>query len=391
MKAAEQSCEIPGRPSDSDLKQDEFIPVWQPGNGKAFAGKAFAVNAALKNIDETSAVNLTLPKAFYGMTGIELEIRLDNLFLLHDKSQVKVNINCAVGNCSDRIWRYTAGHPGRYPAQVEVTDLSGRQLGYAETEIVISDVNAGNDQNISMLMIGDSLLAGAQSAGFLLESMRSHGNKNFTLIGSHSGLGKPLAEDIAAVEAYGGWRWAHFLEKYSDEDSYRCKSKFLRKDENGQLHLDFAAYLKKYYQNRTPDIILFFLGCNDIAHAAMDDFSGWLEESRFKRRRLLEHIRSVAPTAVIGLVTLPPANSRNKAYLNNYHGTVVHQQYRYNQMTYVKQLMLDYQDDPAYSIIPIYHDIDPEADYPEDNAVHPNPQGYRKFAISFESWIKAMF
>ena len=38
------------------------------------------------------------------------------------------------------------------------------------------------------------------------------------------------------------------LEKYSDEESYRCKSKFLRKDEDGKLHLDFAAYLDKYYQ-----------------------------------------------------------------------------------------------------------------------------------------------
>ena len=51
MKADEKSCEIPGRPTDTDLKQDEFIPVWPQGDGKAFAGKAFPVNAGLKNID----------------------------------------------------------------------------------------------------------------------------------------------------------------------------------------------------------------------------------------------------------------------------------------------------------------------------------------------------
>ena len=391
MKAEERSCEIPGLPTDTDLKQDEFIPVWPQGDGRAFAGKAFAVNAALKNIDQTSAVNLTLPKAIYGVTGVELVIRLDNLFLLHDKSQVKVDIMCEVGSCENRVWRYTADRPGRYHAQVEVADLSGRQLGIAETEIVISDIAAGNDQNISMLMIGDSLLAKAQSAGFLLENMNLHGNKNFTLIGSHSGAGAPLALGTAAVEAYGGWRWAHFLEKYTDEDSYRCKSKFLRKDENGKLHLDFGAYLGKYYQGRTPDIILVLLGCNDIAHASMDDFSSWMEESRTKRRQLLEHIRAVAPSSIIGLVTLPPANSRHKAYLENYHGVVVHQQYRYNQLTYVKELLMDYQDDPAYSIIPIFHGIDSEADYPEDNSIHPNDQGYRNFALAFEAWIKAMF
>ena len=44
MKAEERSCEIPGRPTDTDLKQDEFIPVWPQGGGKAFAGKAFEID-----------------------------------------------------------------------------------------------------------------------------------------------------------------------------------------------------------------------------------------------------------------------------------------------------------------------------------------------------------
>jgi lysophospholipase L1-like esterase len=155
--------------------------------------------------------------------------------------------------------------------------------------------------------------------------------------------------------------------------------------------LDFAAYLDKYYQGRIPDVILILLGCNDIAHASMDDFSSWMEESRIKRRQLLEHIRLVAPNSIIGLVTLPPANARHKAYLDNYHGVVVHQQYAYNQLTYVKQLMLDYQDDPGCSIVPIYPGIDPVADYPEDNSIHPNEQGYFNFALAIEAWLKAMF
>ena len=213
MKFDGKSCEIPGRPTDSNLKLDTFVPQWPAGDGKPFAGKAFAVNAALKNIDKTSAVNLTLPKAIYGITGIELQIRLDNLFLLHDKSQAEVKINCPVGVCENRIWHFTADKPGRYPAQIEVVDAGGRQLGYAETEIVISDSASGNDQNISMLMIGDSLFAGAQAADSLLKNMHLRGNKNFYLFGSHSGRGAELAVGKAAVEAYGGWRWAHFLEK----------------------------------------------------------------------------------------------------------------------------------------------------------------------------------
>lgn len=391
MKVDERSCEIPGRPTDSNLKLDTFVPVWQEGTGTRFAGKAFAVDAALKNIDIASSVNLTLPKAIYGVTGVELQIRLDNLFLLHDKTQVNVNISTPIGNCSDRVWRYTADKPGRYPALVEVTDRAGRQLGIAETEIVISSAAAGNEQNISMLMIGDSLFAGAQAADSLLKNMRLRGNENFYLFGSHAGRGKELSSGCAAVEAYGGWRWAHFLEKYEEGDLYNCKSKFLQMQKDGSLKLDFGAYLDTYHQGKAPDVIAILLGCNDIAHASMDDFSRWMEESRCKRRELLEHIRSVAPDSIIGLVTLPAANSRHKAYLENYHGVVVHQQYAYNQLTYVKQLMLDFQDDPDYSIVPLYHAIDPLADYPEDNSIHPNEQGYFNFALAIEAWLKAMF
>ena len=391
MKADEKSCEIPGRPTDSDLKLDTFVPIWQTGSGKPFAGKAFAVNAGLKNIDMASSVNLTLPKAIYGITGVELQIRLDNLFLLHDKSQAEIRISSPVGVCENRVWHYTADKPGRYLAQIEVADAAGRQLGIAETEIIISDASAGNEQNISMLMIGDSLFAGAQAADSLLKNMHLRGNKNFYLFGSHSGRGAELAAGKAAVEAYGGWRWAHFLEKYEPGDVYNCKSKFLQQQSDGKLKLDFGAYLDTYHQGKAPDVIVILLGCNDIAHASMDDFSRLLEDSRCKRRELLEHIRSVAPDSIIGLVTLPPANSRHKAYLDNYHGVVVHQQYAYNQLSYVKQLMLNYPDDPDYSIVPVYPGIDPEADYPEDNSIHPNDQGYFKFALAIEAWLKAMF
>ena len=391
MKNSDKSCEIPGRPTDPVAELNDFIPLWPCGSGKTFAGKAVEVNSKLKNIDLASVVNLTLPKAFFGVTGVECRIILNNLFVLHNKSQVKVDFACPVGKSADGVWSYTADKPGRFPIKVEITDMAGRQLASAESEVVISDVAAGNDQNVSMLMIGDSLFAGAQSAGFLLESIRDHGNPNFYLFGSHSGAGKPLDPDKAAVEAYGGWRWGHFIEKYESTGLYNSKSKFLQPDENGNLKLDFNAYLQKYHQGKAPDVIVILLGCNDIAHASMDDFDEWMEASRNYRKQLLEHIRSCAPDAIIGLVTLPPGNKRNKSYVDNYQGRVVFQQFAYNQIAYVRQMLLDYQDDPGYSIVPIYQAVDGYADFPEDNAIHPAPQGYRNMATAIEAWFKSLF
>lgn len=391
MKHGEKSCEIPGRPTDSMVLESEFIPLWQAGNGLPFAGKVPQTDPALKNIDEASAINLTLPRAFFGITGVECRIILDNLFVLHNKAQVTVAVDCPVGNVSGGVWRYTADVPGRYPMCVEVKDAAGRQLGTAQTEIVISAVDAGNEQNVSMLMIGDSLFAKGESAGFLLESIREHGNSNFYLFGSHSGAGRPLALNQPAVEAYGGWRWAHFMEKYEDTGLYNSRSKFLQKSADGTLKLDFQAYLDKYHQGKAPDVIVILLGCNDIAHASPDDFDEWMSASRNYRKQLLEHIRSVAPDAVIGLVTLPPGNRRNKCYVENYKGNVVLQQFVFNQNAYVRQLLLDYQDDPAYSIVPVYQAVDGMADFPEDNAIHPAPSGYRNMAMAIEAWFKALF
>ena len=391
MKNSDKSCESPDRPTDPVAELNDFIPLWQSGRGKPFSGKAVKVNPALKNIDLSSAVNLTLPKAFFGVTGVECRIILNNLFVLHNKSQAKVRFSCPVGTVADGVWNFTAEKPGRFPIEVEVSDLAGRQLGIAESELIISDVAAGNDQNISMLMIGDSLFAKGEAASFLLGNIQAHGNSNFYLFGSHSGAGKPLALDQAAVEAYGGWRWGHFIEKYEATGLYNSKSKFLQPDENGNLKLDFNAYLQKYHQGKAPDVIVILLGCNDIAHASMDDFDEWMEASRSYRRQLLEHIRSCAPDAIIGLVTLPPGNKRNKSYLDNYQGRVVFQQFAYNQIVYVRQMMLDYQDDPAYSIVPIYQMVDGGADFPEDNAIHPAQSGYRNMANAIEAWLKSLF
>ena len=391
MIERDKSCEIPGRPGDSDLEICEFIPEWPEGNGKPFAGKAPQLKSELKNIDLDSAVNLTLPKAFFGITGCECRIILNNLVVLHNKNQLQFKVTSPVGTVSGGVWRYTADRPGRYPMSIEVCDRAGRQLGFAETEIIISDCHAGNDQNISMLMIGDSLFAKGEAATFLLDNMRAHGNPNFYLLGSHSGAGKPLEAGKAAVEAYGGWRWGHFIEKYESGPAYNAKSKFLKQESDGTLKLDFKGYLEKYHQGKVPDVIVILLGCNDIAHACNEDFDKWMSASRAHRKQLLDHIRENAPGAIIGLVTLPPANLRNKAYVENYHGNVVLQQFAYNQIAYVKQLLLDYQDDPEYSIVPIYQVVDGMEDFPVDNAIHPAPGGYSNFAVAIENWLKSLF
>ena len=108
MKNSDKSCEIPGRPTDPVAVLNDFIPLWQSGNGKPFAGKALKVDPGLKNIDVSSAVNLTLPKAFFGVTGVECRIILNNLFVLHNKNQAKVNFSCPVGTVTDGVWSYTA-------------------------------------------------------------------------------------------------------------------------------------------------------------------------------------------------------------------------------------------------------------------------------------------
>ena len=98
--------------------------------------------------------------------------------------------------------------------------------------------------------------------------------------------------------------------------------------------------------------------------------------------------RKAMPETLFGIVLLAPPNGRDQAFEINYKGAIPRRQYLFNQFFYVRRTLKDLQNVPDCSIIPIYTGVDEFEDYPDDNAVHPNEIGQKRFALMLEMWLK---
>jgi lysophospholipase L1-like esterase len=206
-------------------------------------------------------------------------------------------------------------------------------------------------------------------------------------MGSHSGRGRPLKIGKAAVEAYGGWTWGAFMSIWKPGDNYGSKTKFM-KMVNGQLEFAIQEYLDKYNGGKAPDIVILYLGCNDIATARMNDLERLTERSMSNRDRFLAALQKAMPNTLFGIALLAPANSRPEAFERNYKGMIPKQQYDYNQFSYIRRMQKDLQNSKNVSLIPFYVGVDDVEDYPQFNAVHPHAVGQKRLALMLEMWFK---
>lgn len=380
------NAEIPDRPSDPVLKLDENVPVWPSGKGKPFSGK-FPTIPDVKNMDLNSVVQLMLPKIVYAEAGMECRIYYRNLVLACDQSMLRFSVQCPIGTAGEQYWSATPEMTGDFPFFIEVKDRAGRVLGSAETVIKVASQENGNDRNLVVMIVGDSIMGNGKVADYLLEGMMSRGNSNLRLMGSHSGNGAPLSLGKAAVEAYGGWSWDTFMTLWNPGEEYNKRTK-LMKMSGDTLVPAVREYLEKYNGGKAPDIVIFYLGCNDIACANMGTIEKAIERSVANRDKLIAMVRDAMPDALFGCALLAPANGREEAFEINYKGSIPRRQYLYNQFSYTRRMLIDLQDSAGLSVIPFFPGVDVMEDYPEDNAVHPVEKGQRRLAQMLEAWLK---
>ena len=381
-----ESAEIPGRPTDPGIELDGYVPKWPPLGGKPFAG-AYPGTPDVRNIDGESPVLLTLPKQIYAVTGVETKIHFRNLIFAQDKDDLVFRVDAPFGAVREDHWAFTPGNAGRFLWRLTVSDRGGRVLGRAETAIRVAPSDAGNACNAVILTVGDSMLADGVVVRKIRERLHALGNRHIRMMGSHSGLGAPLAADRIAVEAYGGWKWQCFMRRFDDDGKYNSKSKFIR-SVDGKITFALREYMDKYNDGKAPDAVIFALGCNDIALAKDGDLQERIRESFAARKTLISEFRRAMPDAIVGVTLLPPPNLSEQAFAENYKGEIIRPQYVRNQFEYMRRTLLELQDSPEVSLIPLYAAIDEKLAYPPDNALHPCEYGKQQFADTIVSWLK---
>lgn len=363
-------------------------------------------NAPIQNIAKDSSVKLVLPKVIYGLPNQEMNLYFNNVVQVVNPGNYVFTVTAPKGRQDETRWRFTPAEKdiGDFMLTLSIYDQDNRKISEAETRVTISRLSNGVDKAITMLMVGDSLTDAAVYPALFLENMRKGGHNNLKLIGSHSGHGQAPVAGGLAVEGFGGWRWITFCQQWTKDGTYREKSNFIKKD-GDKIIFDIQGYFDKYNNGKAPDVITFFLGVNDIAGAKADTLDAAVAESMKYMDLLINEFKKAAPNTLLGIALILPPSAYQDAFGANYGTRINRHQYRINQHRLLTEILKKYGDDTRVSIIPTFVNLDTVSGYPgeneavfsgskqtvsrQNNAVHPNSDGYRQIANTFYAWLKA--
>ncbi len=367
---------------------------------------AIAAHAQQQPHPLAQQLRLTLPPDIYAVPGHEVNIYFDNIVLCPDSDDLVFDVDCNRGRQDEKRWRYTPDGStiGQFSLAIRVLTPDMELIDEASTMIHVSPADAGAGEEISLLIVGDSLTNATYYPREVYKLMQGESNPALTMVGSHAGGGKNPTDGVAH-EGYGGWRWSTFCTRWSDDDPYRGKSKFLR-EIDGEPTLDFQRYLDTYNDGEAPDFITVLLGCNDTFSATEEDIEERIDDMFGWADKLLAEFQSVAPDTQIGILLLVPPSASQDAFGRNYKCRQTRWQYRRNQHRVVERQLEKFGDsaDDNIFIVPANVNLDCEHNYPAreepvnarndtkiqraSNGVHPAPEGYYQIADSIYYWLK---
>ncbi|MEQ2005439.1 MAG: SGNH/GDSL hydrolase family protein [Limisphaerales bacterium] len=344
---------------------------------------------------ETRPLRLTLPPAIYAVPGVEMNLHFANTVLASNAPTFAAR--CDLGRSLSNRWTLTAtpADVGEHPLSLRATDATSRATEEAKTIVRVVRADAGKSQSITLLIVGDSLTHASAYPNEIARLLSLPGNPKWRMLGTHKPAG---AATNVAHEGYGGWTWNRFNTLFNPArpmPGYTNSSPFVAATgPQNQPRLDVANYLAKHCDGRAPDYVTFLLGINDCFRlkadnpAALDEgITQMLKEAD----KLLAAFRMAAPRAELGVSLTTPGNIRDGAFEANYKGLYPRANWRAVQHRLVERQLAHFRGREAEGIfiVPTELNLDIAAGYPDNNAVHPNAEGYRQIGASFYAWLKS--
>jgi len=358
---------------------------------------------------------LLLPKAIYAVPGLEMNLYFSNVFLTNNPANYAFIVECPKGRCCLKRWSLVPndGDVGKYPLKLTVWN-DDDIVAQGECDVVVVPQNAGVGKHISMLIFGCSWVDAGMYPERLHELMRHQGNPHFSMIGSHSGMGRPVIPGGVALEGYGGWSYKSFATNFKRDPPAPYPSErfphipwnspfvLLR---NGNPELDFTEYFKRVNAGNTPDIIMMQLGANDLFSADEHTINDAIKEALKYMNVLLDDIRKAAPQALIG-ISRNPFGSDQDGFGANYGCSFSWWQYARNcrRMQIATEEAIAQRNDQRLSIIPFDINLDRENNFPKQanaanahnqtiiqrssNGMHATNAGYEQFGDTLYCWAK---
>ena len=349
---------------------------------------------------------LELPPALYAVPGIECNVYFDNLVLTTNSSNYVFDVECAKGRNDAKRWRFTPTDKdvGSYEWKLRVFNETNRLVASGYTTVHVSPADAGSGSKLGLMMVGDSLTDFGYP-GSVRERLDLPGNPDSTMLGSHSGHGKPPGR--VAHEGRSGWEWKHFTSRWTDDPTGKVlypKSVFLV-ERDGKPVLDFQAYCDTHLQGRKPDYITVMLGTNEMINARDETLDAEIDILFAAADKLVAEFKRAAPKVRIGLALTPPPAATQDAFGSNYQCGFSRWEYRRHQFRLVERMLEKYRGgSDSVSLVPIYCGLDCENNFPMvkealnarnptqcerlSNGVHPSKDGHQQIADCFYAWLK---
>lgn len=358
---------------------------------------------------EPGMVRLILPPAIYAAQGVETNLYVENVVLAVNPANYVFDIDCEKGIQQAERWTLTpaADDTGVYPLTLRVLDQANAVVAEGSTTVHVLPADAGKDQPVTLLLIGDSLTHASVYSQTLLDHCAQPDSPALTLVGSHA----PKDDPANRHEGYGGWtaeRFAtHFTDAPRDAPYKERSSPFVYKDDAGNTGLDFRRYCAENNGGMAPDAVSIFLGCNDTFGAKDDNIESTIDTMFTHMDVLIAMIHGLNPATRIGLIApVPPAASQD-AFGANYKNGQTRWQYLRNQHRVVERMTDTYggREAEGISLLPAYINLDCYRNYPaatapangrtdveiarQNNGVHPSAEGYRQIGDSIFAWLLA--
>ncbi|HYF35886.1 MAG TPA: amidohydrolase family protein, partial [Prosthecobacter sp.] len=343
------------------------------------------------------ALRLTLPPLWHGVAGVPLSLYFDNVVLTQEPGKLSFEIACDIGQTEARRWTVTPGKAdvGDHAIEITVKDASGKILERAATILRIVPADAGEGRKLTLLMVGDSLTNATIYPNEIARLLSTPGNPKWQMIGTH----KPSNAAAGVVhEGYGGWKWSDFLsrwvEKPKDDRRASGSSPFIFKGDGGKPALDFSRYFRDAADGLPPDVATFLLGINDCFRAKPDDpqdVERVIRETLDQAEKFITAFRKAAPRTAIAIGLTTPPNERQAAFQANYKDSYTRWGWKRIQHRLVEMMINQFKNREKEGIYLVATELnlDPVGGYPDNNAVHPNAEGYAEIGASFYGWLKA--
>lgn len=374
-----------------------------PGSDFQFAGCTVERENPTVPHTATTAPTATMPTAIparpqgtplYATVGSECNLYFANLDW---PGAVRYQVEAPCGRLEDDRWTDVPRQSGTFPLVIRGLDAAGKTVREERFQLNIAPEKT-KPCDLSILFVGDSLTDASVYPGKVMARLAAAG-VNGQSIGSHCGSGKAPDGQATPHEGRGGWTFGSYLTRWTDGDDYRARSPFLA----APNQLDIPGYFARYHQGNPPDVIVFFLGCNDIASLTEATRQSGVAQALANAESLIGAFREAAPQARIGLALLPPPAPKQEAFGRNYGMRIQRDTYLDNRRALLAGLQDRFGNRADVSLIPIHLALDCIHHYPQEeepaaagssvivrryvNAVHPSADGYRQLGDAIADWI----